>query len=636
MKRVMRTGDTIWKQIYQEQHGEDKDIEHHRGLVELFKNHRDAFLSPGGRLASERQIHFHVRGNLIESWNTGFPWVNINDFEIVGRDSKAEKGSRYDNEESVSGKEVGRLQIFRLARRLSDGKRDFHVEFHCKNIDGKESSVRVFNWNENDGSYEVELLDKVVKGTHWFIKCESNIDIVELKEYLEDQLRYFDTPIYYNFNGTEEHHTPPGKKGVGIYYKKKLTLSNNVGTAYINDYGSGTFTVYNQGIKLRTPLDTGVGGISGTIITTKFLPEDLGRGSLIQSDELVSKMLTELKFYGIQRLTDKIKRMKSADLTENERNFLLRRARYDSDLRSQIETRHLIPRGNESYTCIANIVQMVGNGKPLYWATDNTITNDKALQIGMNVVAHSSDVESLLERYGVHGANLDTLETVRQWEHGYNLVETDQASAEFFKDLIEWMFIGMRKGIDSQENPTLRVGKCDSTCINGWTNSKEYIAFSKNSAEEYFIKERDAYLKLQSPLDKLEFLRHTETLTTLMHEVAHWGKGDDSITISTHGDEFKDALLKVNFAVLSEMDAKIKEMLKEEEPRLAEWTTKVKTRPGSDGKPLFALSIPREQVEKLGLTENSIVKVVLKTATEMGENYSKRGYSAKTDKGEEE
>lgn len=622
--------------MLREQHGEDKDIEHHRGLVELFKNHRDAFLSPGGRLSSERQIHFHVRGSFIESWNTGFPWVNINDFEIVGRDSKAEKGSRYNSEESVSGKEVGRLQIFRLGRLLPGGRRDFEVSFHCNNFDGKETSVRVFNWNENDGSYEVEPLDKQVTGTHWKIQCSKDIDTEAMREYLDDQLRYFDTPIYYNFNGCEEHHTPPSKKDVSMYYKKKLALPGNIGIAYINDYGSGTFTVYNLGIKLRTPLDTGIGGISGTIITSKFLPEDLGRGSLIQSDPLVDKMITEIKIYGIQRLTDKIKRMKSSDLTENERNFLLRRARYDDILRKQIETRHLIPRGNGSYTSIASIVEKVHQGKPLYWATGNNLSNDKALQNGMNVVACSSDVSHLLERYGVAGEELSSLEAIKQWENGYQLVETDDESAAFFKDLIEWLFVGMRKGIDSQSNPTLRVGKCDAENIGGWTNSKEYITFSKNCASEYFTTERDEYLKLQSPLDKLEFLRRSETLQVLIHEIAHWARGDDSITISTHGDDFKDAILKVSFAIIQEMDSKIKGMLKEQEPKLAEWTTKVKTRPGSDGKPLFALSIPREQVEKLGLTESSIVKVVLKTATEMDENYSKRGYSAKTDKGDDE
>lgn len=636
MKRVMRTGDTIWKQIYQEQHGEDKDTEHHRGLVELFKNHRDAFLSPAGRLSSDREIFFEVVKDTIISWNNGFPWVNINDFEIVGRDSEAEKGSRYNSEESVSGKEVGRLQIFRLARLMPGGIRDFTVHFHCKNIDGKESSVKVTNWNENDGSYDVELLKENVTGTWWEINCGHNIDVEEMKEYLNEQLLYFDTTINYKFNGAEDRHTPPDKHFTGSYYKKKLALPDNVGTAYIGDHGTGTFIVYNQGIKLRTPLDTGVGGISGYIVTTKFLPEDLGRGSLIQSDPLVDKMITAIKYYGIQRLTDRIKRMKSADLTENERNFLLRRARYDESLRKQIETRHLIPRGNGSYTSIAAIVEKVHDGKPLYWATGNNLTNDKALQNGMNVVACSTDVSHLLERYDVTGEELSTLEAVKQWENGYKLVETDQESMNFLRDLTEWLFVGMRKGIDSQSNPTLRVGKCDAENIGGWTNSKEYIAFSKNCASEYFTTERDEYLKLQSPLDRLEFLRRSMTLQVLIHEIAHWARGDDSITISTHGDDFQDALLKVSFAVCQEMDAKIKEMLKEQEPRLAEWTTKVKTRPGSDGKPLFALSIPREQVEKLGLTESSIVKVVLKTATEMDENYSKRGYSAKTDKGDEE
>jgi len=627
LKRQFKTGDTIWKQIYDEQHGEDKDIEHHRGLVELMKNHRDSYLSPGGRLDSERSIFLVVQGNTIISSNKGRDWVSINDFEIVGRDSQAEKGSRYDMEDSVSGKEVGRLQIFRLARRLSDGRRDFEVKFHCKNIEGKESSVRIFNWNENDGSYEVELLSEHVSGTTWIIKCERNIDIAEMRDYLEEQLKFFDTNIYYDFNGTKQIHQAPTKaeRANSIYCRKKVNLPNGLGTAYINFSGNGDFKVYNLGIKLRTPLDLDISGISGTIVTDKFLAEDLGRGSLIQSDENVSAIITELKSVGIEHLTNKIKHKSGSDLTHNEREFLLKRARWDTELRQQIETKLIIPRGNDSYTSISRIVQSVNEGNSLFWATGNKVIDDRAATKGFNIVTCSSAVEEILDKFGIKGTPLGEVEAVKQWEGGYKLLDSDEEVEKFFKEVLtEWLNLGMRKAIDSQETPDLRIGSVEDSTIRGWTNSCEYITFRK----DILIKEMRNFYKLDTDLQRLEFLRMSNLFEILTHEIAHWAIGDDSIKIAEHGDKFDDALMKVQFVVFGEMDRRIKEMLREQEPKLAEWNTKVKSRAGGDGKPLYSISIPREHAEKLGINENSIVQVALKTAKEMDENYSKRGFSA--------
>ena len=636
MKRTMKTGNEIWKQVYQTQHGEDKDIEHHRGLIELAKNHRDAYLSPSGRLDSDRSIFFVVQGNTIISSNKGRDWVNINDFEIVGRDSVAEKGSRYDMDDSVSGKEIGRLQIFRLARRLSDGRRDFEVKFHCKNIEGKESSVRIFNWNENDGSYEIELLNDKVQGTTWMIKCERNIDISELQEYLEEQLKFFDTNIYYDFNGTKVTHNAPSKRDLAnaIYCRKKIKLPNGIGTAYINFSGNGDFKVYNLGIKLRTPLDIDISGISGTIITDKFLPEDLGRGSLMQSDEGVATVINELKIVGIDHLTNKLKSKTGSDLTHDEREFLLKRARWDIDLRSTIETKLIIPKGNDSYTSISRIVQGVNEGKPLYWATGDKVIDDRAAIKGFNIVVYSTAAEEILEKMGIEGASLGTLETIKQWESGYKLLESDEETQKFFNEALkEWLILGMRKGIDSQEEtPELRIGTVEDSTIQGWTNSNEYIAIKKCILVEHI----KGYYKLDTDLQRLEFLRMSDIMVILNHEIAHWAVGEDSIKISEHGEKFKDAEMKVQYVVFGEMDKRIKELLKAMEPNLAEWTTKVKSRAGWDGKPIYSVSIPREHAEKLNLNGNSIVQVVLKMAKEMDVNYSKRGFSAKSDDTDEE
>jgi len=634
MKRRFKTGDSLWKQAYEEQHGEDKDIEHHRGLIELMKNHRDAYLTKSGRIARDREIHFIVKGNTIETWNRGYPWVHINDFEIVGKDSEADKGSRNGMEDSISGKELGRLQIFRLARLNSDDTRDFEVVFHCKNIDGKEASVRIYNWNETDGTYEVEILNGKVEGTTWTIRCNRNIDIVEMQEYLDEQLRFFDTDIHYNFNGNERTHRAPSKseRGDKVKCRKKLALPKGLGTAYINYWGNGDFKVYNLGIKLRTPLDIGVSGISGTIITDKFLAEDLGRGSLIQSDEFVDEIITDLKHFAIENLTNKIKNKSGADLTHSEREFLLKRARWDGDLRRHIETKLIIPRGNGSYTSIARVVKSVNDGNDLFWATGNNITNDKAVINGFNVVDHSSAVEEILGKYGVEGCALESVETVRQWENGYKLLNNDPETEQFFDEVLkEWLILGMRSGIQSQETPEMRIGTVDGNIL-AWTNSSEYIAFRK----DLLIDDMRKYYKLDTDLQRLEFLRHSETLSNLTHEIAHWAVGEDSIKISTHGADFEDAQMKVRFVVYQEMDKRIKDLLREQEPRLAEWTTKVKYRKGGDGKLIFAIAIPREEAEKLELNENSLVHTVLKTATEMDDNYSKRGYSHKTNGDDEE
>jgi hypothetical protein len=144
------------------------------------------------------------------------------------------------------------------------------------------------------------------------------------------------------------------------------------------------------------------------------------------------------------------------------------------------------------------------------------------------------------------------------------------------------------------------------------------------------------YYKLDTDLQRLEFLRMSDLMVILNHEIAHWAVGEDSIKISEHGERFNDAEMKVQYIVFGEMDKRIKAMLKEQEPKLAEWKTKVKSRTGGDGKPLYSVAIPREFTEKLGLNENSIVEVVLKTAKEMDENYSKRGFSAKSDSEDEE
>ena len=634
MRRQFKTGDTLWSQIFKEQQGEDKDIEHHRGLVELMKNHRDAYLNSAGHLKGERSIWFAVKGSTITSWNQGYPWVNINDFEIVGRDSKAEKGSRYDCEESVSGKEVGRLQIFRLARRLSSGVRDFELKFHCKNVDGKEASVRVFNWNENDGSYEVELLDEVVEGTIWTIRCERNIDIVEMHEYLEDQLKFFDTDIIYNFNGTTSEHRAMsrGEKASRISHRKKLALPHDLGVAYINTYGDGHFTVYNLGIKLRTPLDVGVAGISGVIITEKFVPEDLGRGSLIQSDEHVSDIMHAVRHYGIEHLTIKIKQKSGDNLTEGEREFLLKKARNDSELRGQIETRMILPRGNDSYTSISRIVQAHNEEKTIFWSTGNAVTDDKAIQRGFTVVERSSALEEILGKYGVEVEELGDVEEVKQWENGYKLLDADPETLAFFDILKEWLIIGMRSGIESQATPELRPGRVsDESGITGWTDSQAYIAFRKDVLAE----DMRRYLKKDTDLQRLEFLLESKVMDILTHEIAHWAVGEDSIKISTHGDRFQDALTRVRYAVFSEMNLRIKELLRAQEPKLSEWTTKVKTKKGGDGKLLFAIAIPRDEAEKLKLTESSIVHVALTEAQDMPEDYSKRGYSAKNEEEDE-
>ncbi|MBD3388934.1 MAG: hypothetical protein GF414_08565 [Candidatus Altiarchaeales archaeon] len=629
MKRRMKTGDEIWKQIYSEQHGEDRDIEHHRGLIELIKNSRDAYLDTAGRIRRERCIAFEVDGNTIRCSNDGYDWVSINDFEIIGRDSHFDKGSRHDMEDSMSGKEVGRLQIFRLARLLPDGSRDFKVRFHCKDVDGDEESVRIHSWNEQDGTYEVDILDERVSGTHWEIRCDRPIDDLEMEEYLEEQLRFFDTDIEYTFNDRSRTHRAPSKseRKRAVRCRKNLALPDGLGNAYINHWGNGDFKVYNLGVKLRTTLDVEVSGISGVIITDKFLPEDLGRGSLMQSDEDVETVVAEVRCYGIDHLTKKLKHKSGSDLTGPEREFLLKRARWDSPLRRQIETKRLIPRGNGSYTSISSIVQRVKEGKEMFWATGDLATDDKAISRGMNVVELTSATMDILSKYGIEEPRLlEELETVQQWKGGYRLLPTSERVEQFFEVLKEWLVIAMRRGIDSQETPVLRVGRVenqedDTISIEGWTNSMDYIAFNKSIIE----KDAKTYFSLDGDLLRLEFLRHSATMEVLTHETAHWALGDDSVKISTHGENFDTALLKVRWAVFQEMDQRIKESLSE--PKLAEWTSKVKYRTGGDGRLIFSVAIPREHTEKLDLGKDSLVHIVIRTAKEIDENYTTRGYS---------
>lgn len=633
MKRVMRTGDSIWVQIYREQHGEDKDIEHHRGTVELLKNSRDAFLLPSGRIAAEREMFFTVDGDTIRSWNLGFSWVSINDFEIVGQDSKALKGSRKDMDDSVSGKEVGRLQIFRLARLLPDGRRDFEVTFHCKDYEGHEASLRIFNWNETDGSYEVEEFAEQVKGTHWTIKCPRAIDTTELMEYLNDQLKFFDTRVIYNFNGAEHIHNPPSKterEGM-LTYNRRVALPDNIGTAYVNYHGNGDFKVYNLGIKLRTPLDISVGGISGTIITDKFLPEDLGRGSLMQSDEKVGEVIQVLKVFGTEHLIERLKRTSNTELTCNELEFLLRKARFDTSLLEQIETRQIIPRGNGAFTSLKNIREMQQRGRKVYWASDEPSVNDHAMVGGMNVVVYSTAIEKLLEQaYEIDDAtSLEDLPESKQWRHGYKLYENPPEIQIFYDSVLKpWLLIGMKNGLGSEEVPELKVGTKQG--MDGWTNTKTYIVISRpivNGESLY-------YYSTATDLAKLEFLRNSKCLEIMIHEIAHWGEGSDSFKVTLHSQEFNDLMIKVKFAIYTEMDKQLKELLKVDKD-MALWITNLKTKIGSDKKPLYSVAIPRQYADELKLSPTSVLTVAIKKVKE-DENFSKRGFSHKTEDESEE
>jgi len=636
-KRRFKTGDTLWRQILTQQHGEDKDIEHHRGAVELAKNNRDAFLLPNGKIASERRIFFTVDGEYIKSWNKGFPWVSISDFEVVGQDSVAVKGSRRDMEDSVSGKEVGRLQIFRLARLLPDGRRDFEVKFHCKNFDGVEASVRVFNWSELDGSYEVERLTEKVEGTYWTIRCERKINTSEMHEYLSEQLKFFDTGIDYNFNGDERIYNPPTKseRERQLNFNRKIALPDNTGTAYVNYYGNGDFKVYNLGIKLRTTLDISVGGISGTIITDKFLPEDLGRGSLMQSDVSVSNVISVLRVFGTEHLIDKLRKKTGADLTESELEFLLKKARNDTELLEQIHTKHIIPRGNGAFTALWTIIDMCERGRKIYWASSEALITDKAMTSGMNVVAYSSALESLLRsQYDIKDIQcLDDLPEAKQWEHGFKIYETPVEVQKFYDEVLKpWLLIGMKNGLGSDEVPVLKIGYAGNT-LQGWTDTKTYIVIEKGIAQENML----IYNNCPNELTKLEYLRNSKVLEVMIHEIAHWGEGSDSFKITLHSDEFNTMLVKVEYAIYGMMDQRLMELLKEEADIIT-WVTNVKTKTGSDGMLLYSVAIPREHAAKLDLKPTSVLTVAIKTVKD-DDTFSKRGFSSKSNgekKNEEE
>lgn len=627
-KRLFKTGNTLWRQLLKEQHGEDKDIESHRGNIELMKNHRDSFLLPNGKIASERRIFFVVDGDTIRSWNKGFPWVSIGDFEVVGQDSTVVKGSRRDMEDSVSGKEVGRLQIFRLARLLPDGRRDFEIKFHCKNYDGAEASLRIFNWNEIDGSYEVEKLPEKVEGTYWTIKCDRKINAEEMYEYLSEQLKFFDTGIDYNFNGDERVYNPPTKSGreKQLNFNRKIALPDNTGTAYVNYYGNGDFKVYNLGIKLRTTLDINVGGISGTIITDKFLPEDLGRGSLMQSDVAVSNVISILRVFGTEHLIDKLRKKTGSDITENELEFLLKKAKQDPELLEQIDTKHIIPRGNGAFTALATILDMHRRGRKIYWASGEALINDKAMTSGMNVVAYSGALESLLRnQYEIEGIeNLDDLPEAKQWEHGYKIFDTPEDVKKFYDEVMKpWLLVGMKNGLGSDEVPELRIGYAGNT-LQGWTNTKTYIVIEKGIVQGGML----IYYGQPNELTKLEYLRNSKVLEVMIHEIGHWGEGSDSFKITLHSDEFNTMLVKIEYAIYGMMDKRLKELLKEEVD-IATWVTNVKTKTGSDGMPLYSVAIPREHAAKLGLGPTSVLTVAIKTVKD-DDTFSKRGFSSRS------
>ena len=627
-KRLFRTGNELWRQLLKEQHGEDRDIESHRGIIELMKNHRDAFLLPNGKIASERRIFFVVDGDYIESWNNGFPWVSIGDFEVVGQDSTVVKGSRRDMEDSVSGKEVGRLQIFRLAKLLSDGRRDFEVRFHCKNYDGAEASLRIFNWNELDGSYEVEKLPEKVEGTCWRINCERQINTDELQEYLSEQLRFFDTGIDYTFNGKEHLYNPPTKseREKQLNFNRRIALPDNIGTAYVNYYGNGDFKVYNLGIKLRTALDINVGGISGTIVTDKFLPEDLGRGSLMQSDEAVSAVIATIRVFGTEHLIDKLATKTGADLTSSELDFLLKKARHDPDLLSKIETKLIIPRGNGAFTSISNIRDMQGRGRTIYWASGEPQINDKAMVGGMNVVAYSMALESLFKnQYEIGGIeNLDDLPEAKQWEHGFKIYETPEDIQKFYDEVMKpWLLVGMKDGLGSDQVPELKIGYAGKT-VGGWTNTKTYIVIEKGIVKDNMV----LYNSATSELTRLEFLRDSMVLDVMIHEIAHWGEGSDSFKITLHSEEFNTMLMRVKYAIYSKMDKTLKCLLKEDVD-MALWVTNVKTKTGSDGMLLYSVAIPREHAAKLDLKPTSVLTVAIKTVKD-DDTFSKRGFSSKS------
>ena len=627
-KRRMKTGDSLWKQAYQEQHGETRNREENRGWIELIKNHRDSYLDRGGRLKKERNgiyLSMKIDGDItiIESGNEGFPWLDIDDFEVVGRDTKAHKASRSKMKEAVSGKELGRLQVFKLADLKSDGTRDFEIKFHCKNFEGKERSLRIFNWNE-DGSYDIEILKKKVKGTHWIIRIGYAMDVVPFREYVNEQLRFFDTPYSVDLNGDKFTYTPPTKSEVArrISHKRKVAI-NGFGTAYINPWGNGNFDVYNLGIKLRTPLNINMGGISGTIVTTAFLPEDLGRSSLVQDDIRVQKIIDTIKKLGRDMLISALLNKPGRDLTGSQRESLLKMARHDIDLRKKIETKLIIDRGNGSYTSISRIAEK-GN---LWWAQGSMAIIDKAIQKGYNVVEHNYALERLLvDDFGICIlGDIEDNEEMMQYEHKYKYLETTPEIEEFFEEIHEYMIAGMRRGIDSQETPEFRVGKAGDSSVTGWTDSEEYIAFRKDMVEAD-MKEAG---KITNPADRLEFIKDCQTISTLVHEIGHWHEGDDSITVGAHSDDFKEAEQDVKWVIHGALDEDIKEALRQETPKLAEWDTKVKYRKGGDGKLIFQLAIPRTTAEELELTQDSIVRVSIETISEMDEDYSKVGYRKK-------
>jgi len=509
--------------------------DYRKGILEAVQNAYDSML----RVSKKIPIEIEMYSNILTVTDQGSGFKSIEEFQLFGRD--ADKGIGKTNEE-LGEFHIGRGQIISMAQEIGDGVRD--IEF-LTTIKGKK--VKIHNININDLSFEVTEMYHGVSGTKVIVK-NSKFDAYEIKRYIQDRLRFFERRISFNGKTITEKAT---KKEL----KSKYILDLDHAKIFINDWGSD-FNLYNKGIYVSSY--NLCDGFSGHVVTKANLTLNFARNDVISGDLRWDVLKKEVEKFCVEKALNKKR------LSEDQKYFLLEKAREDSNILERIKDKKLIKLSNGKFISLNELDGSV-------YASDNPESRmeDKAIQSGFNVIVMEYDIRNLLKQCDIEIKKFNRCPiSVEE----YKILDPSQYTNEC-EEIIEELkhFCSKRE---------IKFGNSD--WARAWTDGSSYVVFNTNS---FNLDQWDS--------NRSEIL--WDLIQTLSHELAH---DDSDMNSDIHGYEFEEnnrkQLEKLGRIYSQRMNGGSNEKGKQFE-------AKIYKQKAGNGQPLVRITIPREIVKELDL-----------------------------------
>jgi len=510
--------------------------DYRKGILEAVQNAYDSML----RVSKKIPIEIELNGFTLSITDLGNGFKSIEEFQLFGRD--ADKGIGKTNKE-LGEFHIGRGQIISMAQEIGGGVRD--IEF-LTTIKGKK--VKIHNININDLSFEVTEMYHGVQGTKVIVR-NSKFAPHEIKIYIESRLRFFERPISFNGDIITEKAT---KKEV----KSKYLLDLDHAKVFINDWGDG-FDLYNKGIHVSSY--NLCDGFSGHVVTKTNLTLNFARNDVISGDMRWHLIKKGIEKFCVEKALGKKK------LSEDQKYFLLEKARNNSNILERIKDKKLIKLSNGKFISINEL-----DGGSVY-ASDNPESRmeDKAIQSGFNVIVMNYDIRNLLEQCDIEVKKFSRCPISGE---EYKVFDPNQYTNKH-KEIIEEIgkFCSKRK---------IKFGNSD--WARAWTDGSSYVVFNVNSFN----------------LDEWDSNRNVvlwNLIQTLAHELAH---DDSDMNSDIHGYKFEEnnrkQLERLGRIYSLRMNGGGNESGKQFE-------AKIYKQKAGNGQPLVRITIPREIVKELDL-----------------------------------